>query len=187
MIDDFTGVWIPPRDTFPFATIFCEKLSEGSKSSVSSRLQCSFINPWQESINTFTVYGDWITNEGNNRLVAKYNEDGEIELFDRYSNDDIRMHGKWKRASVRDYIGIWEQKSTNSNELIDIHCKHLSEHQLECILPYSKDKQSFTFTIRETSIANNARSSLQGKFNHDGSVSWLMEGKYLMTWKRKSR
>ena len=114
MIDNFTGIWIPPRGSFPFATIFCEKLSGSSKSSVSSKLQCSFINPWQESINTFSVYGDWITNEENHRLVAKYNEDGEIELFDRYSNNDIRMHGKWKRASVRDYIGIWEQKSTNS-------------------------------------------------------------------------
>ena len=116
---DYTGIWIPQRDDFPFTILACEHLSDNTKSTSDSTLECSSIDPWEELIYVFIVYDDWITHEKSNKVVGKYNVDGEIEWFDRSTNDNERR-GKWKRPSVRDYIGVWEQVSEHSNEFSNI-------------------------------------------------------------------
>ena len=183
---DYTGIWIPQRDDFPFTILACEHLSDNTKSTSDSTLECSSIDPWEELIHVFIVYDDWITHEKSNKIVGKYNIDGEIEWFDRSTNDNERR-GKWKRPSVRDYIGVWEQMSEHSNEFSNIHCKHLSEVQLECILRNSEGEIRLTYTVRETSITSNANPSLQGKFNRDGSISWFLDTNHFLTWKRKGK
>ena len=75
-MDDYTGIWIPPRDFYPFTIIACENLSDNTKYSVYSTLQCSFIDPWRELTHMYIVHDDWITNVGNSRFVGKYNVDG---------------------------------------------------------------------------------------------------------------
>ena len=187
-VENYTGIWIPPRDFYPFAIMACENLSNNTKYSVSSTLECTYKDPWKELKNMFIVHDDWITNyrltNDESRLVGKYNVDGEIELFKR-SNKGYERIGKWQRPDVRDYIGFWEQGSERSKEFIDIHCKQLSEKQLECILRNFEGEKRLTYSVRETSIANNANTSLQGKLNHDGSISWFLDTNYFSTWKRK--
>ena len=185
-MDDYTGIWIPQRDIYPFAIIACENLSDDTKYSVYPTLKCSFIDPWRELTNMYIVHDDWITNEGNSRLFGKYNVDSEIELFERSTNGYESL-GKWERPNVRDYIGIWEQRSERSKEFIDIYCKHLSEEQLKCILRNSEEGKSLTYTVSEASITNNANSSLLGKFNRDGSISWFLDTNYFLTWRRKGK
>ena len=107
-------------------------------------------------------------------------------MFKRSKNGYERQF-KWRRLNVRDYIGFWEQRSEGSKELIDIHCKHFSEEQLECIQRNSEKEKRLTYTVQETSITNNANSSLQGKFNRDGSISWFLDTTYFLTWKRKGK
>ena len=53
---DYTGIWIPQRDFYPFAIIACENLSNNTKYSVSSTLQCIYKDPWKELENMFTVH-----------------------------------------------------------------------------------------------------------------------------------
>ena len=185
-VENYTGIWIPPRDFYPFAIMACENLSNNTKHTVYSTLQCIYKDPWQESTNTFIVHDDWMTNEGSSMLIGKYNVDGEIELFKRSTNGYKRI-GKWQRPNVRDYIGIWQQGSEHSNEFSDVYCKHLSEDQLECILRNSEEEKMWTYTVRETSITNNANSSLQGRFNRDGSISWFLDTNYFLTWRRKGK
>ena len=187
-VENYTGIWIPQRDLYPFAVIACENLSDNTKYPLHSILQCNYKDPWTESTTRFIVQDDWITNEfvtiDDSILVGKYNVDGEIELFKRSTNGYKRIV-KWQRPNVRDYIGIWEQVSERSKEFIDIHCKQLSKKQLECILRNFEGEKRLTYTVRETSITNNANTSLQGKFNRDGSISWFLDTNYFSTWKRK--
>ena len=196
-MDDYTGIWIPPRNFYPFTIIACENLSDNTKYSVYPTLQCSLIDPWMEATNKYIVHDDWITNdfesiknEGNSRLFGKYNVDGEIEWFNRSPNGYERV-GKWQRPNVRDYIGIWEQRSERSKEFIDIYCNNTflenSEEQLKCILRNSEEGKVLTFTVNGTSITYNANSSLLGKFNRDGSISWFLDTNYFLTWRRKGK
>ena len=189
-VENYTGIWIPQRDFYPFAIIACEHLPDNTKYPLYSALQCSYKDPWKESTNMFFVLDDWITNEfitnDNSRLVGKYNVGGEIELFKRSTNG-YKSIGKWQRPFVRDYIGIWEQGSERSKELIDIHCKYFSEKQLECIQRNAEKEKRLTYTVQESSITNTANSSLQGKFNRDGSISWFLDTTYFLTWKRKGK
>ena len=186
-VENYTGIWIPQGWVFfPFTIIACENLSSNTRYSGYSTLQCSFIDPLKEAINMFTVHDDWITNEGNNRLVGKYNVDGEIEFFKQSQNGYERLF-KWRRPNLRDYVGLWEQGTEGSKELIDIHCKYFSEKQLECIQRNAEKEKRLTYTVQETSITNNANSSLQGKFNRDGSISWFLDTTYFLTWKRKGK
>ena len=185
-VKNYTGIWIPQRDFYPFAVVACEHLSDNTKFSVYSTIQCGFIDPWKESRYRFIVHDDWITNKVNSRLIGKYNVDGEIELFGRSTNGYERLE-KWQRPNVRDYIGIWEQGSERSKEFSNVYCNHLSEEQLECILPNFEEEKRFDYTVRETSITNNANSSLQGTFNRDGSISWFLDTSYVFAWKRKGK
>ena len=184
-VENYTGIWIPQRDVYPFAVIACENLSNKTKYSVNSILQCIYKDPWKESTNMFIVHDDWIANDEIG-LVGKYNVDGEIELFKRSTNGYERI-GKWQRTNVRDYIGVWELVSERSKESSDIHCKKISQEQLACIMRKSKEGKWLTYSVRETSITNNANSSLQGMFNRDGSISWFLDTNYFLTWKRKGK
>ena len=191
-MDNYTGIWIPERDHFPFAIVACEHLSDDAESSFST-LECSSIDPWKEIVFiVYIVYDDWIvkrtnviTNEPSD-VIGKYNVDGEIEWFGGFTNDTKRR-GKWRRPSARDYIGVWEQVSELSKEFSNIYCKHLSEDQLECILRNFEREKRLTYTVHETSITSNANSSLQGKFNSDGSITWFLDTNHFLTWKRKGK
>ena len=189
-VENYTGIWIPQRDVYPFAVIACENLSNNTKYSVNSTLQCIYKDPWKELTNMYIVYDDWIANDRSTTdeisIVGKYNVDGEIELFKRSTNGYERI-GKWQRTNVRDYIGVWELVSERSKESSDIHCKKISQEQLACIMRKSKEGKWLTYSVRETSITNNANSSLQGMFNRDGSISWFLDTNYFLTWKRKGK
>ena len=191
-IHDYTGIWIPQKDdSHPLTVIDCKKLSN-------TTIECIFKDSWHELTYIFVYHNNTIVHAEENShigMIGKYDVHGEINWYRRYSGGIFKEIGsktvmtniKWRRPQVSNYVGIWELQSNDSKELMEIRCKQLSEEQLECKSQNDKNEKRLIYRVRKTSVTNNANSTLQGRFKHDGSISWYMEEKHFMTWKRKGK
>ena len=173
-IEDYTGIWIQ----IPSTIIVNEKISE-------QRIKCTQTYSELRRIETvnFTIDENIITNDRDSDVNGQFNNNGEIE----WTRKSEAYYPIWRRPCIEDYQGKWVEVSSDGQETIELSNEKISESEMKCIYEKTNDKIKLLLKISGDSIMHKDNPGIIGKLNYLGNVSWEMDSKNLMTWKRQSK